>query len=153
MRSSTVRTFTDRDAYHSAMRDTQAEGIVTKRGNFRVELTNIRLGRLSLQRSEETLPRTAYSAVDPKLFGIVFITSPGQQVHVNGLELSPGEIVVFRAGSEGYNRATTACQWGSIALTHENVAAAGRAIIGRELVAPPATHRVKPTPLLSLRQT
>ena len=151
MPSSTVRTFTDPDAYHTAIRDTQAEGIVTERGNFRVELTNIRLDRLSLQRSEESLPRTAYSAVDPKLFGIVFVTSPDQQVHVNGLELSPGEIVVFRAASEGYNRAATACQWGSIALTHEEIAAAGQAIIGRELIAPPVTHRVKPAPPLLLQ--
>ena len=151
MPSSTVRTFTDPDAYHTAIRGAQAEGIVTERGNFRVELTNIRLDRLSLQRSEESLPRTAYSAVDPKLFGIVFVTSPDQQIHVNGLELSPGEIVVFRAGSEGYNRAATACQWGSIALTHEEVAAAGQAIIGRELIAPPGTQRVKPAPLLLLR--
>jgi hypothetical protein len=42
-----------------------------------------------LQSSEECLPRAAYSAVDAKLFGIVFVASPDQQIHVNGLELSP----------------------------------------------------------------
>src|SRR5690242_5105207 len=94
MPSSTVRTFTDPGAYHTAIRGTEAEGIVTERGNFRVELTNIRLDRLSLQRSEETLSRTAYSAVDPKLFGIAFTTSPGQQTYVSGLDLSQSHIVL-----------------------------------------------------------
>ena len=37
--SSTVRTFTDPDAYHAAIRHTHAEGIVTGRGQFRAELT------------------------------------------------------------------------------------------------------------------
>ena len=39
MPSSTVRTFTDPDAYHAAIRHTHAEGIVTGRGQFRAELT------------------------------------------------------------------------------------------------------------------
>jgi AraC-like DNA-binding protein len=147
MPSSEVRTFTDPDAYHAAIRDAQAEGVITGRGEFRAERTTMQLDRLSLSRSEESLPRTAYSAVDPKVFGVVFVTDPSQQIHVNGLELSPAEIIVFRAGSEGHNRSSAACQWGSIALTHEDVAAAGQAIIGRELIAPPVTHRVTPPPL------
>jgi AraC-like DNA-binding protein len=144
MFSSAVRTFTDPDAYHAAFRDMQAESVITGRGSFRADFTTIRLDRLSLQRGEETLPRTAYSAVDPKVFGIVFATHLDQRIHVNGLELSPAEIIVFRAGSEGHNRSLAACQWGSIALTHEDIATAGQTIIGRELIAPPFTHPIKP---------
>ena len=125
-----------------------AQGVITGRGKFRAESTTIRLDRLSLQRCEETLPRTVYSAVDPNAFGIVFATSPGQQVHINGLELAPGEIIVFRRGSEGHNRSSGACQWGTIALTSGDAAAAGETIIGRELLAPPLTHPVKPPPRL-----
>jgi AraC-like DNA-binding protein len=148
--NSAVRTFTDPDAYHAAIRDAHAEGVVTGRGDFRAESTAIRLDRLSLQRASETLPRVTYSAVDPKQFGFVFVTHPGRQVYINGLELSPGEVIMFRAGSEGHNRSSAACQWGSIALTHEDAAAAGQAVIERELTAPPFTHPVKPpAPLLS----
>jgi YD repeat-containing protein len=107
--------------------------------------------RLSLHRTEETLPRTVYSAVDPKLFGIIFATSPGQQIYINGLELLHGEIIVFRAKSEGHNRSSAACQWGSIGLTHEDVAAVGQTIIGRELIAAPFTRRIRPPPLLLSR--
>ena len=146
-----VRVFTNPDALHAAVRHLQAEGVVTAHGNFRAELTNIRLDRLSLQRSEETLPWVAYSAVDSKVFAIIFATHRDQQIHINGLELSQGDIIVFRAGSEGNNRSSTACRWGSIALTHEDIACAGETTIGRELTAPPVTQLIKPAPRLLLR--
>jgi AraC-like DNA-binding protein len=57
---------------------------------------------------------------------------------------------MFRAGSEGHNRSSAACQWGSIALAHGDAAAAGQTLIGRELIAPRFTHPIKPpAPLLS----
>jgi hypothetical protein len=83
MPSSAIRTFTDPDAYFAAIRDAHAEGVITGRGNFRAESTAIRLDRLSLQRSAETLPRIAYSAVDPKVFCILFATHPAQQAYIS----------------------------------------------------------------------
>ena len=148
MAESTTRMFTDPDAFHAAR---QAEGIVTERGNFRAELTNIRLDRLSLLRSVESLHRTAYSADDPEHFVIVFANYPGQQIYSYGLEVTQGEIIVNRAGAEGHNRVASACQWDSIELSHEDAAAAGHTIIGRELIAPPVTHRITPPPHLLLR--
>jgi AraC-like DNA-binding protein len=151
MASSTVRTFTDPDAYHAAIRDADEKGIIIERGNFRADWTGVRLGRLSLQRGEESLPRLSYSAIDPKVFGIVFPTCPGPSVHVHGLETSLGEIIVYRRGSAGYDRSSAACQWGAITLAHEDIAAAGEAIIGRELTAPPLTCRIRPPPPLLSR--
>ena len=144
MPSSTVRTFTDPDAYHAAIRHTHAEGIVTGRGQFRAELTFIRLNRVSLHRSEEALPRLTYSAVDPALFLVAFPVHRDQQLYLGGLEMAHGDIFAFRAGSEAYNRLAVGCRWGSIFLTHEDIAAAGEAIVARELTAPPVTHRIKP---------
>ena len=151
MASSAVHTFTDPDAYHAAIRDTHAEGIITGRGDFRAELTAVRLDRLSLQRIEETIPRIAYSAIDPQVFGVVFPTGPDQQAYVSGVEVSSGEIIVYRAGSEGYNRTSAGCRWGALALPHEDFATAGQAIIGRQLTAPPVTRRIKPPSALLLR--
>jgi AraC-like DNA-binding protein len=151
MRSSTVRTFSEPDEFHAAIRDAQAAGTVTERGDFRAELTNIRLDRVALQRSRETLPRVAYSAFNPERFGVVFATSPGQQIYINGLEMRQTDIVVFRAGSEGYNRSLTAPRWGSIALIPEDIATAGYALIGRELTPPPVTQRVAPPSYLLSR--
>ena len=90
--SSTVRTFTDPDAYHAAIRHTHAEGIVTGRGQFRAELTLVRLNRVSLHRSEEALPRLTYSAVDPALFLVAFPVHRDQQLYLGGLEMAHGDI-------------------------------------------------------------
>ena len=150
MPSSVVRTFTDPDAYRASNRRMRVEGFVIGRGTFRAESTSVQLDRLSIRRSEETLPRIARYAGDSKIFEIVFVTRRDQQAFVNGIELSHGHVVVVGAGSEGYNRTATACRWGSVFLTHEALASVGQAIIGRELTAPPFTHSIKPpSPLLS----
>ena len=60
----------------------------------------------------------------------------------------PGAIIVLRAASEGHFRYDSASRWGSIAQPHEDVAAAGQTLIGRELIAPPHTHLIKPSPPL-----
>jgi AraC-like DNA-binding protein len=149
-----ARTFTDPDAYFAAIRDTHAEGVITGRGNFRAESTVVRLDRVSLQRSVETLPRTTYTAIDPKVFVIAFVTHPAQQAYVNGLEFTQGDVIVYRAGSIAHTRTSTSCQWGSIALTHEDVATAGETIIGRELAAPSFNQRIRPSaPLFSRLQS
>ena len=148
MLSSAVRTFTDPDAYHAARPHAHAEGVITGRGEFRAKTTTIRFDRLSLERCEESLPKTTYSAVNPAVFGVLFATSPDEQIHFNGLALTPDRMIVFRRGSEGHKRSSGASQWGAIALSHDDAAAAGSTINGRELLAPPSTHVVKPPPLL-----
>ena len=145
---SAFRTFTDLDAYHAAFRDMRAKSSITGRGNFRADFTTVQLDRLSLQGHEETLPRTAYSGVNPTQFAIAFATRPRQQIYVNGLEVVPGANVVFRAAHEGHIRFVSPSRSGSIAQPHEDVAAAGQTLIGRELIAPPSTHLIKPSPPL-----
>ena len=151
MISSTVRAFNDPDAFHKAIRDAQAEGVITRRGNFQAELASIRFDRISIHRSTERLSRLTYSVVNSNLLGVIFATHADQEIYINGLELAHGDIIVFRAGSEGYNRSSAACQWGSIMLTHQDAAAAGEALIGREVVAPLVTQRIKPSPRLLSR--
>jgi AraC-like DNA-binding protein len=147
-----VLTFTDLDAYHASIRGVRVDGVVTSRGDFRVKWTGIQLERLSMQRSEETLARVANNAVDPKIYGIVFATDPDQpSAYLKGLELSPADMIIFSAGSEGHNRTEAAFQWGSIALAHEDLAAAAEVLIGRELTAPSVTQRIRPPPSLLLR--
>src|SRR5262244_2049181 len=93
-------TFTDPDAYHAAISSAYArsrsDGVVTARGNFRADFARIQLDRVLLRHARETLPRTAYSAMDPRQFLIAFTTDPRQQIYVSGLELVPDAIVVFR---------------------------------------------------------
>ena len=104
---SAFQTFTDLDAFHAAF-PMRAESVITGRGDFRTDLATIQLDRVLLRDARETLPRTVYSAVDPRQFAIGFINDPRQQLYVNGLELVPGAIVVFRAASEAHNRFVSA---------------------------------------------
>src|SRR5215472_2898240 len=149
---SAFQTFTDLDAYHAAISSayahSRADGVAAAHGNFRADFTSIQLDRVLLRHAEETLPRTAYSVVDPRQFLIAFATDPRQQIYVSGVELVPDAIVVFRRASEGYNRYGSASRWSGITLPHEDVAAAGQTLIGRELIAPPNTHVIKPSPPL-----
>jgi len=148
---SAFRTFTDPDAYHaaiSAYARSHSDGVITARGNFRADFARIPLDRVLLRHAEETLPRTAHLVLDPRQFLIAFTTDPRQQIYISGLELVPDAIVVLRAASEGYNRYASASRWSGIALSHEDVAAAGQTLIGRELIAPPNTQLIKPSPPL-----
>src|SRR6202022_1402901 len=71
-------------------------------------------------------------------------------MHFSGLELATDEIIVIGFGAASHHRSSAACRWGAISLTLEDLVAAGRAIIGRELTASPFTHRIRPlSPLLS----
>jgi AraC-like DNA-binding protein len=148
---SAFRTFTDPDAYHaaiSAYARSHSDGVITARGNFRADFARIPLDRVLLRHAEETLPRTAHLVLDPRQFLIAFTTDPRQQIYISGLELVPDAIVVLSAASEGYNRYASASRWSGIALSHEDVAAAGQTLIGRELIAPPNTQLIKPSPPL-----
>ena len=81
--------------------------------------------------------------------GILLATNPRQPLgYVRGLELSPADIIVYGVGSVGHNRSPAAFEWGSMALMQEDIAAAGEALIGRELTAPSfyrASRRRLPT--------
>ena len=124
---SAFRTFTDPDAYHASFRDRRAESVITGRGDFRADSLTVQLERLSLQDAKESLPRTAYCAVDPRQFVISFPTHPRQGIHVlNGLELVPDTIAVFRAASEGHNRFVSASRWGFVALRTRMLRLRGR---------------------------
>jgi len=145
---SAFQTFTDLDAFTAAFPNMRAESVITGRGDFRADLATIQLDRVLLRDARETLPRTVYSAVDPRQFAIGFINDPRQQLYVNSLELVPGAIVVFRAASEAHNRFVSATRWSTVGLPHEDLAAAGQTLTGHELVVPPHTHLIRLSPPL-----
>src|SRR6516164_10686301 len=137
MPSSAVRTFTDPDEYFAGIRNLQIEGLVAG-GEFRAELTRIDLHRLFMCRFDENLPRVMKVAPSGMRVGIAFATDLGQPaMQVNGVEIADGQIASVGLDWEWYLRSSAPCQWGTMSLTPEDLAAAGETIIGRELV--PAT--------------
>jgi hypothetical protein len=145
-------TFTDPDAYGQAARAVRAEVVVTGTGKFRGELTRIDFERLWMQRGRDTLQRTAWARNDPSRVPIFFLTGTNQPVtSYDGLEVAPGEIIFNRLGATYHTRTSGDTQWGSISMTPADLAAAGRAVTGRELSAPPANSRLRPSPALMSR--
>jgi AraC-like DNA-binding protein len=145
MPSSATRTFTDPEMYFAGIRNLQIDGVITKRGEFRAESTHIDLHRLFMYRSDESLPRIIKVAPSGMRAGIVFATDPGEPpMLINGIEIADGQISRNGLDWEWYLRSSAPCRWGSVSLMPEDLVAASKAIIGRELV--PASFARSLTP-------
>jgi hypothetical protein len=72
-------------------------------------------------------------------------------MHHSGTPLPPEHIVFYSPATEHYRRTLTECRWGSMSLSPDALAAAGLALTGRELIAPPHNRLVKPPPYLMSR--
>ena len=151
MPSSAVRIFTDPDEYFAGIRNLQIDGLVLQQGKFRAASMRIDLHRLFMCRFDENLPRIMKVTPSGTRAGIVFATDSGQPVMLlNGIEITGGQISRTGLDWEWYLRSSAPCKWGSMSLTPEGLAAAGEAIIGRELL--PATFArtlAPPPPALS----
>ena len=92
MPSSATRTFTDPEMYFAGIRNLRIDGVITKCGEFRAELTHIDLHRLFMYRSDESLPRIMKVEPSGMRAGIVFATDPGEpSMLINGVEITAGQ--------------------------------------------------------------
>jgi AraC-like DNA-binding protein len=149
--------FEDPYPYQAAIRAANMEVLVTARGDFRAELTQIDLPRLWMQRGQENLPRIFHGAVSTSRAAIGFLTAANQPaIYHCGAVVRPGDIIV-NDSLPMHRRTEAGCQWGAMSLRPDDLAAAGIAISGRELTVPSHAHIVRPTPphmsrLLSLHE-
>ena len=148
MPSIAVRTFTDPVEYFAGIRNLQIDGFVARRGKFCAKSTRIDLHRLWMHRFDEDLPRIMKVTPSGTRAGILFALRPAQPaMQVNGIETSQNQIAMFGLDRDWYHRSSAPCEWGTMSLTPEDLAAAGETITGHELgsssfagsVAPPAT--------------
>ena len=145
MPQSRLLTFDDPYAYQAAVRAAEVEVLVTGKGKFDAELVQIDLDHLWMQHGYDSLPRLARSVNDPRRAAIEFASGWSEApVQLNGVEVSAGELVVDGLGAVTRERSTGPHRWSAMLLTPEDLAAAGEAIVGRELIAPRDTHVVKP---------
>ena len=154
MPSSSVRTFTDPDTYHAAIRAQQVEGVVTARGNFCSELTRVDFDRLQMQGADENLARVLNVTTTRERVGVFFATGQSQPaLRAGGIALSRREIITWGSGLAGHHRSEAACRWGSVSLTQDHLIAAGNSIIGRELTPPTFPYRIRPPGPVLARMT
>jgi AraC-like DNA-binding protein len=149
--SSRIFTFADPHPYQAAIRAAHLEIFPTTKGNFRAELMQIDLHKLWLQRGRENLARVSHGAVIAERAAIGFLIGADQPaIRYCGIEVSPGEIM-FNKWSSRHRRSFAPCHWGGMSLTPADLAAAGRAIAGRELTVPTDTYVVRPVAALMAR--
>jgi AraC-like DNA-binding protein len=151
MPSSTVHTYTDSDAYFAGIRNLPIDGLITVRGKFRAEATLIDLHRLQMGRFDEDLPRIMRVTPSGSRSLVLFATDSSQSAMLaNGIDTSRDQIAMFGLDWPYYLRSSAPSGWGTMSLKPEDLAAAGRAIIGRELTPPRFMLPIRPpTPSLS----
>jgi AraC-like DNA-binding protein len=146
MPDSSVLTVTDPYEYQRLLRNADVKLIVTQSGKYQAELTRITLHRLLMQRSHDVLPRLFHTTVTTSRIICFFLTREQQAPFFHSRkELLPSEIMVYAPGTDHYQRSTAASHWGTMSLSADDLAAAGGAITGREVLAPAMTQRIRPS--------
>ena len=99
-----THSFTDPDQYQSSIRGGDDRYSVLGRGAFEAELTTIRIGRLTLQRGLERLPRLASSGMPPNMVGLLGWFGDRPLPVVRGLQMRRGEWICLGPGMQSSHR-------------------------------------------------
>src|SRR5262245_26733689 len=154
MPQSRVLTFDNPESYAAAVRGTNVELLLMSGGDFSAELVQVDFGRLLMQRGADNLPRIVRIFNHPKRAPIVFLADSRQAaVRHNGIEVAPGEIIIYSPGTMSHQRTSGPSRWAAMSLTAEDLAVAGKTITGRELMSPATTQVIRPDPSLMARLT
>jgi AraC-like DNA-binding protein len=146
MPKSRVALFADPDTYRAAIRGAGVEFSIIEAGEFRAELTQVDLPRAWMLRGRESLSKVCHAEVTTGRSAIFFLADAKQaSMQHGGMELSPGEIVVWRAHATHHNRSSGPIRWASMSLTPEDLADAGRTLAGCNLTVPVDTYRLRPS--------
>jgi AraC-like DNA-binding protein len=147
---STVHELTDPQELLSHARVADVRIQVTAPGNYKARLIKTSLHRLSMQEVKTTLAHIGYYAI-PRNRSAFFFLDDYTSIHHTSKELGPDQLVMEPINSEHHHRAPADAHWRSLSLSPEDLAAAGNALIGRELTSPAALRVIRPPPHLGSR--
>jgi hypothetical protein len=83
---------------------------------------------------------------------IYFLVGTDQESgHHNGVEFSPGQIIINPAASTYHHVTPASCHWGDISLTWDDLAAAARALAACDLTPSPVPKISRPRPAVMSR--
>src|SRR3954453_15604172 len=122
---------------------------VLKRGTFTAELTSIAIGRMTLQRGREVLPRLASRGSRSRV-GIIGWFGETQLPIVRGIQVRQGDWLSLGAGMESHHRTFGPNDFVTLTLKVGDLARAAMDVIGRELTVTPGTV-IRPPAALSAR--
>jgi AraC-like DNA-binding protein len=146
-----VLTFGDPLSCQAAVQGSQVEIFPTARGSFHVEMTQIGMNRLWMQRFNVALPQilTAATAPDRRAIGFLIETSLSSLQHC-GIEVTPSDIIVSGFDVR-HQRSAFGFHYGTMSVPLKDFPALCKTIIGREFLEEPHTSIVRPDPALMSR--
>lgn len=113
---SRVFNFDDPFPYQQSIRGSDNELLLTKRGEFRAELTQVTFERLMMQRFDVTLPQVYTGQITSDRKVIAFLTGEQAPFLHRGVDLSPDDIVVCNYDVM-HHRTEGDCRFGAMSLT------------------------------------
>ena len=138
--------------YQAAIRGAVVDLSICGKGSFRGDLVQIDLNKVWMQNGRENLPRVAHIQMNERRVAFTFNAelnqSPG---YYSGMELDPNAIFVLGPGTTAHSRTSEPHSWAAMSLTPENLSAASRALVGRELSDRPDIWLVHPDPARTAR--
>jgi AraC-like DNA-binding protein len=146
MPASSVRTFSDPDAYAAAIRQSAVQLTITGRGQFTARLIRIDLHRLWMQRFSESLPRITHTDSRGGRATFSFPTQPGPGLVWGGVDLRPGDIIRHPESGSSHQHTSGVTGFGAMSLPLVDMASVGEAIAGCDLTPPRDALVVTPRP-------
>jgi AraC-like DNA-binding protein len=148
---SRVVRFTDSLACQEAIQSADVEIFPTAKGDFEVEITQVEMYRLCVQRFKVASPASCTVAYKPERRSIGFLTESNTAALQHcGLEVLPGDIVISKS-DVAHRRSGADFHYGSISLPIDELDSAVRAITGREFMTRPDQRIIHPHPELMMR--
>ncbi|SCB07376.1 Helix-turn-helix domain-containing protein [Bradyrhizobium shewense] len=145
-----TRAFSDPDGYAAAFGDVRVNLTIAGAGDFKAQLTRLKLNHLQIYRCCETLPRIAYISLLPERTFLSFPVATAS-LRCGGLALRNGDMVLHRSGERVHQRSNGECQWGLLSLPPEQLADGGKALTGRLIASPPANRILRPSRAVASR--
>ena len=157
MAASAILALTDPYEHQRGLQAVDMEIVVTAAGNYRAELKGLRFNQLWMQRSSQNLPFIGHANLHPNRAVVGFLAHDRQlPIGIFGAEICRGEICCLAVRDEYHIRTSGESCWASMSLSPDDLAAAGRILLGhdtdwpgRRLIQPPPHLMLK---LLNLHQ-
>src|SRR4051794_23775115 len=147
---SRVFNFDDPFPFQQSIRGSDNKLLLTKKGDFRAELTQVTFNRLMMQRFDVTLPQVYTSQITSGRRVIAFLTGEQPTFLHRGRDLSLNEIVVCNYDVV-HHRSEGDCRFGAMSLTPDDFEAACKAIAGEEFSGVELEYIVRPSATLMLQ--
>ena len=148
---SRVLSFTDPLPCQAAVQAGNVEILPTARGSFHVDMTQIGMNKLWMQRFNVILPQVSTIAIHPnrKVIGFLIESNSSNLQHC-GMEVMPSDILV--AGFDVlHQRSEFGFHYGTMSLPVAEFPVLCKTIIGREFLEEPQNSIVRPDPALMSR--